>query len=78
MTTFDLRDRVSVAGLGMTEFTSNSGISDLHLALKACLQACDDAGVDPRSVDGFTTYSRVWRRRQSGGGRWLSGKSGAP
>jgi len=57
VSTFSICDKVAIAGVGMTEYSSDSGVSDLALALDACLLACSDAGVDPRTVDGFATYS---------------------
>ena len=49
--------RTAVVGIGATEFTKASGRSELHLAVEACVRACEDAGVDPRDVRGLTTFS---------------------
>jgi acetyl-CoA acetyltransferase len=51
------RDAAAVIGIGMSEFSANSGRSELDLAAEVALAACADAGVDPRQVDGFATYS---------------------
>lgn len=48
---------VAIAGIGATEFSKNSGRSELRLALEACVAACEDAGVDPASVDGLSTFT---------------------
>jgi acetyl-CoA acetyltransferase len=49
--------RAAIAGLGATEFSKNSGRTELRLAMEATLQALGDAGIDPRDVDGFCSYS---------------------
>ena len=54
-----LRGRVVVAGIGETQYYRHGGSPDpeFKLALKAILAACEDAGVDPREIDGFASYS---------------------
>ncbi|AQV98318.1 lipid-transfer protein [Cupriavidus necator] len=52
-----LPGRAAIAGLGATEFSKNSGRTELRLAMEATLQALGDAGIDPREVDGFCSYS---------------------
>jgi acetyl-CoA acetyltransferase len=47
------RDRCSIAGVGHTEFSRESGRSELTLAVEACLTALDDAGLERRDVDGI-------------------------
>jgi acetyl-CoA acetyltransferase len=47
----------SIAGIGATEFSKNSGRTPMRLAIEACLAACEDAGLDPRRVDGMVTFS---------------------
>lgn len=47
------RDRCAIAGIGSTDFSSNSGRSDLSLATEACLAAIADAGLRPEDVDGI-------------------------
>ncbi len=49
--------RTAIAGLGVTEFSKNSGRTELKLALQAVLGALADAGIDPAEVDGFSSYS---------------------
>ena len=48
---------VAVAGVGETEYSRDSGRSELRLALAASLKALDDAGIDPSEVDGIMRYS---------------------
>jgi acetyl-CoA acetyltransferase len=47
----------AIVGIGATEFTKSSGKSELHLAVEACMAACEDAGVDPRQVNGLSTFT---------------------
>ncbi len=50
-------DRALIAGIGQTEFSRNSGRSELQLAAEASLAALDDAGLEPADVDGMVTYT---------------------
>jgi len=54
-----LRGRVAVIGIGETEYYRHGASPDpeFKLALKAILSACADAGIDPREIDGFSSYS---------------------
>ena len=54
-----LRGRVAIVGIGETEYYRHGGSPDpeFKLALKAILAACKDAGLDPRDIDGFSSYS---------------------
>jgi len=52
-----LRDKAAVAGIGATEFSKNSGRSELQLAAESVLAALDDAGLAPADVDGLVTFS---------------------
>jgi len=49
--------RAAIVGIGATEFSKDSGRSELQLALEACAAACADAGVDPSKVDGLSTFT---------------------
>lgn len=49
--------RAAIAGLGTTEFSKNSGRTEIRLAMEATLAALADAGIDPSEVDGFCSYS---------------------
>jgi acetyl-CoA acetyltransferase len=54
-----LRGKVAVAGVGETAYYrhGNSPDPEFVLCLKAILAACEDAGIDPRDIDGFASYS---------------------
>lgn len=54
-----LRGRVAIVGIGETEYYKHGAAPDPEfvLTLKAILAACEDAGLDPRDVDGFASYS---------------------
>ena len=54
-----LRGRVAVVGIGETDYYRHGGSPDpeFKLALKAIMAACNDAGLDPRDIDGFASYS---------------------
>ena len=49
--------RTAIAGLGVTEFSKNSGRTELRLAMEAIHGALADAGIAPAEVDGFVSYS---------------------
>ncbi|WP_020544069.1 thiolase C-terminal domain-containing protein [Nonomuraea coxensis] len=50
--------RAALAGIGATEFSKESGRSELRLAAEAVLAALDDAGLSPADVDGLVTFSQ--------------------
>ncbi len=50
-------DRVAVAGIGETDYSRDSGRSELTLSLQAITAALDDAGIDPTEVDGLMTWA---------------------
>lgn len=52
-----LSGKAAIAGIGATEFSKNSGRSELRLAVEATLAALEDAGIDPGEVDGMATYT---------------------
>ncbi|MBU6283646.1 lipid-transfer protein [bacterium] len=52
-----LRGRAAIAGIGQTEFSKESGRSELQLACEAAKAALDDAGLSPRDVDGLVTFT---------------------
>ncbi len=47
----------AIAGIGATEFSKDSGRSELKLAVEAVRAALDDAGLSPADVDGLVTFS---------------------
>lgn len=52
-----LKDEAAIVGIGQTEFSKNSGRSELQLASEAVKAALDDAGLTPGDVDGMTTFT---------------------
>src|SRR5437763_9032892 len=59
MTKGSLRGQVAVAGVGETAYYrhGNSPDPEFVLCLKAILSAAEDAGIDPKDIDGFASYS---------------------
>jgi acetyl-CoA acetyltransferase len=51
-----LRDRAAIAGVGYTEFSRDSGVSTLALALRAIRAALDDAGLALSDPDGVACH----------------------
>jgi len=47
----------AIAGIGATEFSKDSGRSELRLAAEAVRAALDDAGLTPADVDGLVTFT---------------------
>lgn len=47
----------AIVGIGQTEFSKNSGRSELRLAVEAIRSALDDAGLTPADVDGYANFS---------------------
>ncbi len=52
-----LKDQAAIVGIGATEFSKNSGRSELQLAAEAVRNALDDCGLKPGDVDGMTTFT---------------------
>ncbi|MFH8714109.1 lipid-transfer protein [Streptomyces zaomyceticus] len=52
-----LGGRAAVVGIGATEFSKDSGRSELSLAVEAVRAALDDAGLAPADVDGMVTFT---------------------
>ncbi|MFD7864084.1 lipid-transfer protein [Streptomyces sp. NPDC057682] len=52
-----LGGRAAVVGIGATEFSKDSGRSELKLAVEAVHAALDDAGLAPADVDGLVTFT---------------------
>jgi acetyl-CoA acetyltransferase len=50
--------RAAIAGIGATEFSKESGRSELQLAAEACIAAIKDAGLTPSDVDGLVTFTQ--------------------
>ncbi|MFC6064869.1 lipid-transfer protein [Streptomyces ochraceiscleroticus] len=52
-----LGGRAAIAGIGATEFSKDSGRSELKLAVEAVRAALADAGLAPGDVDGMVTFT---------------------
>jgi acetyl-CoA acetyltransferase len=49
--------KTAIVGIGATEFSKDSGRSEVQLASEAIVAALDDAGISPNEIDGMVTYS---------------------
>ncbi len=52
-----LKDQAVIVGIGQTEFSKNSGRSELQLAAECVRDAIEDAGLEPTDIDGFSTFT---------------------
>lgn len=54
-----LRGRAAIVGIGETTYYKRGQApeAEFRLGLEAVLRACKDAGIDPREIDGFASYS---------------------
>ena len=52
-----MRGQAAIAGIGATEFSKDSGRSELRLAVEAVRAALADAGLQPSDVDGLVTFT---------------------
>ena len=52
-----LAGNTAIAGIGQTEFSKESGRSELQLACESVSAALDDAGLSPSDVDGMVTFT---------------------
>jgi len=52
-----LKGKSAIAGIGATDFSKESGRSELQLSCEAVLDALEDAGLKPSDVDGLTTFT---------------------
>ena len=55
--TINVSGEAAIAGVANTEFSKNSGVSELELASVAVRDAIADAGLKPSDVDGMTTFT---------------------
>src|SRR6201984_533248 len=53
----ELSGKAAIVGIGATDFSKDSGRSELRLAAEAVRDALDDAGLKPADVDGLTTFT---------------------
>jgi acetyl-CoA acetyltransferase len=52
-----LRGKAAITGIGATEFSKESGRSELQLSVEAVQAALADAGLGPGDVDGLVTFT---------------------
>ena len=52
-----LSGKAAIVGIGATEFSKESGRSELQLAVEAVGHALRDCGIAPSEVDGLTTFT---------------------
>lgn len=52
-----LKDKTAIVGVGHTEYSKDSGRSEMSLAAEAILKAISDAGLKPSDVDGIAKYT---------------------
>ena len=52
-----IRDLACIVGIGHTEYSKDSGRSELKLACEAIQAALDDAGLRATDVDGISKYT---------------------
>ncbi|MBM3674960.1 MAG: lipid-transfer protein [Actinobacteria bacterium] len=57
MSDANLSGRAAIAGIGQTEFSKESGRTELQLACESVLAAVRDAGLEPGDVDGLVTFT---------------------
>jgi acetyl-CoA acetyltransferase len=49
--------KAAIVGIGNTEFSKESGRTELRMAVEATHEALADAGLEPKDVDGMTTFT---------------------
>ena len=52
-----LKDKAAIVGIGATEFSKDSGRSEMRLAVEAVSAALTDCGIEPDAVDGMVTFT---------------------
>lgn len=52
-----LKDKTAIVGIGHTEYSRDSGRSEMSLAVEAIRSAIADAGLKPSDIDGIAKYS---------------------
>ena len=55
--TTSIHDKTAIVGIGATEFSKDSGRSELSLAVECIKAALDDCGLSPADVDGMCAYT---------------------
>ena len=59
MATLSFRGSAAVAGIGETTYykRGESPHAEFKLALQAIMKACEDSGIKPHEIDGFSSFS---------------------
>ena len=57
METESLKDKTAIVGIGHTEYSKDSGRSEMSLAVEAIRNAIADAGLKPSDIDGIAKFS---------------------
>ena len=52
-----LKDKTAIVGIGHTEYSKDSGRSEMSLAVEAIRNAIADAGLKPSDIDGIAKFS---------------------
>ena len=52
-----LKDEAAIVGVGHTEYSRDSGRSEMSLAVEAIRNAAEDAGLKPNDIDGIARFS---------------------
>jgi acetyl-CoA acetyltransferase len=52
-----LNDEAVIVGIGQTDFSKNSGRSEIQLAAECVRAAIEDAGLNPSDIDGMTSFT---------------------
>ena len=52
-----LKDQSVIVGIGQTDFSKNSGRSEVQLASECVRAAIQDAGLNPSDIDGMTSFT---------------------
>ena len=53
----NLSQQIAIVGIGETKFSRDSGCSELSLAVQAIINAVNDAGLEPKDIDGLCTFT---------------------
>ena len=57
MSAINLSGTAAIAGIGATNFSKDSGRTEMRLAVEATLAALEDCGIEPSEVDGMCTFT---------------------
>ncbi|MGO9452740.1 MAG: hypothetical protein ACLQDV_17110 [Candidatus Binataceae bacterium] len=52
-----LKDKTAIVGVGHTEYSRDSGRSEMRMAVEAIRNAIEDAGLKPSDIDGIAKFS---------------------